>query len=429
MRSHFDVVFVHPALVLSPIVTMLARDRMKRWLCLSLLLNAALAGAWWHASGRATAPDHPVQPVGPHFMARKNAAAGDTTNSAETGPAAKGAEWTRWLGALRGAGVSSRVLAGLVTADFEERWEKRLAQLQRDFEQGRLSLDDLVRIQRGHDAELEKEMRLALGDEGFRQWDKAVVLREMGASALELSTAEGEAAYALRKDLVAQLRAAEAAHDRGELDESDLAERLSTLERDHQEKLKPLLGAERYAALQGRGDDIRGELRRELRKIALEPAQFDALAEARRASDREHAEVARQEEGGAKGVDFELRRAAIDAAREREYERVLGPVAYADYQRNNDTRYQVMQRYANAWKISEAEIAGVYATIRSYENTVRGYRQQALAAEQVGQPADWVAVQRRITQYTQQTEDALRRSLGEERFEKLKRHSALTLEQ
>ena len=406
----------------------------SRWFAFSVGLNCVLAGGliWATATRRVARPAWPD--AWQRSMASSNLQKQPNPQGTEFAAAAANpadplsAEWPRWLAQLRTAGVSRHVLAGLVVADFDRRWDERHVELQRQYEAGEIDAEDVSRDHAERERAKEAELRLALGDEGFRRWDKENVLRDFSLSRIALSIAEGDELYDLRKKSQEQRAHLEQANRRGEIDDADLSERLTAVETTYHDRLKALIGQERYETLQGANEDLTADLRRQTRDLQIEPAQLTALADLQRARDEMQSQLAQLESAPAGGTGFEARREAIDAARDREFERVLGPAAFAEFEKQNDRRYRLMKHYAAAWQLTEPEIAQLYGTIQSYEKTVRHTRQQALLAEQQGRPTDWATVQRGIDYYTQQTEQNLRSALGPERYELLKRNDAIGLE-
>jgi hypothetical protein len=403
-----------------------------RRFALSVTLNCVLAGAVaWLVFARSpsvheSATTHASGGGERHATAEKTPTT--VVESTENSPATGTAEWPKWLKPIRTAGAPPHALASMVMADFERRWSARMADLQNQYQNGTIDMATLTRAMNRRDAEQEAELRAALGDADFREWDKEVTLRGFTPGGKPLSPTESDAVYDLQKALAAKRMKLDEANQRGEIDDEDVAAQMTAADKDYENQLKPILGDERFAALQTGPDESAAELRRQLRVVKADENQFKALLEIRRVTDELQSEVGMQAENApAAGVDYEARRKAIEAARDREYERVLGPAGFASFQRDNDSRYQAMQRYAAAWKLEGQEIDTVFSQIQSYEKTLRDYRQQAIAAEQRGLPVDWDAVQRGVTQLSQQAEQTFRSTLGEDRFDKLKRNSVLNL--
>src|SRR6185369_16557198 len=128
------------------------------------------------------------------------------------------------------------------------------------------------------------------------------------------------------------------------------------------------------------------------------------------------------------GPEYERRVKGLDATREHEFQNTLGADSFAEYQKAQDGRYRTMKRFGPAWGLSDGDINNLYSTIQSYESSVRDYQQRAQTIQEQGQEVDWPAVQKALRDYAKQTEDILKKSLGEERFNKLKRSNVLALE-
>src|SRR5204863_6228587 len=111
-------------------------------------------------------------------ITRTDPEAGISKSTAPSARSRTGPEWQNWIDNLRAAGVSEKVLAGLVNSDFENRWRIKLREVEKQFQDGEIDSDAVVRANQDHDIELEKEMRAALGEEGFRRWDKEKWLAE-----------------------------------------------------------------------------------------------------------------------------------------------------------------------------------------------------------------------------------------------------------
>src|SRR6185295_4749221 len=67
--------------------------------------------------------------------------------------------WRQWVDQLRAAGVPNRLLAKLVLADFEERWQKREDEFQRKYARGEADLDEMPLLVDDRDREQERELR------------------------------------------------------------------------------------------------------------------------------------------------------------------------------------------------------------------------------------------------------------------------------
>jgi hypothetical protein len=398
------------------------RDRR---LFVSVLANGFLAaGLIWSL----VRPAHVPPPLPTAVASRVPVVApGAKSASSPRGPA-EAAEWPQWMAELRIAGVPNRVLASVVLTDFDRRWEQTQRKLQRDFDAGEIDSETLMRAATQHDREMESELRQALGETGFRAWQKDRLLHEFTLAGVPMSEEESDRIYQLRRTDEEHRRRLGEAQRRGEIDSLELSSRLGALDSDYQAKLVGVLGEKRINEMNFSGDGVEADVRRHLKRVDIPSGQVEELADVQRARDILQNDLAAHAGHNAEGDPaFEARRLAIDAARDQAFERILGSQSFAEWQKSRDPRFLNLRRYATAWQLNEAEVASVYASIQTQENRTRGYRLRALSAERQGVPTDWAAVQNQIDELAQQTEQSLRRALGDERFERLKRNEVLTM--
>ena len=351
---------------------------------LSLGLNGlllALVVILW----RTTAPVAPAPP-GPRATLTHPPAA----DPAPPGPAPVriGAGWPQWIESLRRAGVPADVLAGLVRADFDKRWQTREAEMQRQYLQGHADADALAALALEHDARLDTELRSALGADAFRRWDMARVMDSLNVRQMQLSDTERDAVYELERGLQDDLRKAQANKLRGEIDQATLHSVEQNAQEAVTQKLRALLGEQRAAQLQALSDVQRDWDQTRSRLVELQNNTGD-LAYA----------------------------GAIQQAEEKwrgEFQGMVGASAFEQYQKSQDSRYVDLRRFAARWQVSPREIEGIVDTVGIYDEIVRQYGLDAQARE-----ADPGAA---LQQLQQQTERSLQQRLGAERFAVLKQN-------
>jgi hypothetical protein len=327
--------------------------------------------------------------------------------------------WEAWIEQLRAAGAPDKVLARVVLASFDERWERRFDEVQQKFNRGEVDYEALSTLSRERDREQERELRNTLGEEGFKRWDQENTLRFMNLTRIPLTASETNALYDLHKGLQQQFRDLEQARDAGEMDDADFNERQNRAQAEYDQRLKTLLGDKRYATMQGLDDVGAGELRRNLRSVNASDAQFEALLQAQREWTERRAELDRQlQSNQSLNIAYEDQIKALDQARDLEYQRVLGTNAFDTFQKSQDARYVKMKRYANTWGIDDASIDYIYGTLKYYEKSIEDYQQQARALEEQGQTVDWDAVNHNLHQSY----------LGQERYGRLKRNELFSFE-
>jgi len=381
---------------------------MNRWFALSLAANLILA------VGLLSSRVHPVpsMTVAPVVTLSKPGPAPSRT----VVPVSAGGDWHSWIGPLRAAGVPARVLAGLVASDFESRWDDRQRELQRRYEKGDIDSDALAQAAADHDAEREKELRLVLGDEGFRQWDQEQMFRDLNVAGLDLSGTESGALYQLRKDMLAQRKQWEDAARRGDIDEAELAGQLASVQAQYDQKAKELLGDSRYTAMNTSPDPTVAELKRQVKGMNVSDDQMTALLQAQEEWNRQRARLT----DDAPGYDDDMQ--ALDRTRDAAFQKILGADGYAAYQKQQDAAYQTLKRYANAWQLAPGDVDYLYGAIRDYNRNVQGYRDRAKAMEAQGQAVDWDGVQKNIDVFSRQTEESLGFYLGTDRLSKMKQN-------
>jgi hypothetical protein len=392
--------------------------KSKVWLGLSLFLNAALLIAIVVAVGRARHPaPGEVGGVAPPEVA------GARTTIEFSRTAAPG-----WVQPLRNAGVRNPVLARIVMADFEERWELRRRELQRQLAAGDVDGDALARFEQQHDAEEESELRAVLGDDGFRQWDKTRLLRDFDVSGILLSAQESDSVYDLKRDFARRQHELIESRGNGELDEDDFNDRRAELQGLYDQQLKSALGEDRYAMLHDSVGDAQAVLRRSLKGINANDTQVAAILDAEHQWTDRRAEFERSlKDHPLTPEEYDVQSRTLDAARDEQYQRLLGADGFHQFQKNQDSRYQLMRRYASAWNLTDGDIDHVYSMLREFEKNSGVYKSTAQQVQQGGQSVDWPGVTQNLQQFTQQTEQAFRAYLGDDRFTKLSENNVLEL--
>jgi len=329
-------------------------------------------------------------------------------------------DWHSWLIQLRAAGVPNKVLAGLVMADFEDRWDQQQRELQRKFDNGDVDPDVLAAADADHASALDAEMRQALGEQGFRDWDRERTLRDFDFSGVNLSTSERDGLYQLRKDLSTKRKEFEDASRRGEIDEAELNAKLAAAQADYQQQMKTLLGDARYTALTTTPDPGIGDLKRQVRGLNVGDDQMTALMQAQQQWSHQRSQINDDAPG------YETQMQALDKARDDAFQKILGPDGYAAYQKQQDASYLTLKHYANAWQLAPGDIDYLYGAIHNYNQNVQDYRDRARAMEAQGQVVDWDSVQKNIDSFSQQTEQTLSFYLGADRFSKIKQNDVFS---
>ena len=314
--------------------------------------------------------------------------------------------------------MPDQILAGLVAADFEDRWENQQRELQRKYENGDIDADALAQAAAEHDAAEEADLRAALGDDGFRRWDREKVLREFNLASVNLSDTEKDRLYQLRKDMLKQRQDLQASARRGEIDEADLSEKLSATQSQYEQDSKALLGEQRYAAMNTGPDPAVANLRRQMKGLDVNDEQMSALVQAQQQWNQQRAQLNLNDDQP--GYEDQLQ--ALDAAREQAFQKILGPEGFAAYEKKQDPSYQALKHYANVWQLQDTDIDYLYGALRDYNRSVQDYQARASQLQSQGQDVDWDSVRKNIELFSQQTGKTLSYYLGDDRFKKLKQN-------
>jgi hypothetical protein len=397
---------------------------MKRTvLFLSLAANVVLifgilmilAGRHHSDSGVASVPA-PMAPVPIH--------SGTSTSGVQVHSGAT--NMAQLIDQMREAKVPEPLLARMVSADFEERWSQRQREMQEKFNRGDIDEVAMEEFNEQHDSEQENEMRATLGDAAFRKWDEDNVLREFDANKAKLSDTERDAMYDLKKKLARQQHDLTMRMQSGEIDAMECSQQQSAAQTEYDDAVKALLGQQRFIALQNGDDGQAANLRRGLRAMNASDEQFQTLLDAQKKWNEQRAALDQEAQ---QGQDYASRLQAIDAARDQEYQNVLGTNGYAELQMQQDDRFQTMKHFSSAWQLSDSDISYLYHTLQYYEKTVQEYQRQAQALQKDGQPVDWKGVQNNLRQFAEQTMSGMQNYLGGDRFDRMKNNGILNLAQ
>ena len=335
------------------------------------------------------------------------------------------ADQRRWLvDRLRAMGVPNQILARVAMKDLDQRWNKYAAELTLKTRGDPEVLAALnLQIEKGRDA----DMRAALGEKGFKEWDTENMRREANTGKVELTGAETDAAYALWKKLQLRNLGLRELEFSGKIDRAGGGDEYAKDLAEFQGQMKNLLGDDRYA--QSQALDPRAtaaNLRQDLAKANPTEAQFQELLQTQQQWNDLRADLARQSDDDAAYVQ---RLKDLDEARDEEYRRVLGPAAFDALQKQRDSGYSEMKKYETLWGLDDTKIDQVYSAMKYYQQSAEDYQSGARALEAQGQKVDWDAVHQNLQQFAQQTQQSLQNYVGQESFDKLQRNGIVQFNQ
>jgi hypothetical protein len=307
-------------------------------------------------------------------------------------------------------GVPNDVLAIVAQEDYQIQWDG-------NFKKCGGNRDKLAAVQLAMDLGKDAEMRAALGDAGFKQWDQAHMLWEALSIPVDLTPAEADSLYDLKKKLQQRELELEQAKVNGTMDAAEISDASDKAYADYNQQMKALLGDDRYARSQQLDAAFSaGNLQYALAKAGVSPtdSQFQSLFQAQQQWDKSFSAL------DASAPDYAAQYQALNAARDQQYQEVLGSNVFGAYQEAQDPGYTQMKKYETLWGLDDSKVDYVYNTMKSYETSVQSYQAQISALQAQGQNAD--AVEQQLKQVTDQTGEALQNYLGQDSFSKLQRN-------
>ncbi len=216
----------------------------------------------------------------------------------------------------------------------------------------------------------------------------------------------------------------------GEIDPQDYQDQQKQLQDEQNRQLKDAIGPDALLRNQQNYDYDFRRIRSELRDQNFTDTQIDAAFRARQTYNEKQQELQKQQQQGTfQGDEYQQQFQASQSALEQDLKTALGDQGYLGYLKAQDYKYRQMKQYAPVWQLSQTDIDNVWETMHDYQESVQDYQKQNQAVAKQGQPVDWQQVQQETTKLTDQTEQELRRTLGDDRFNKLQRAGIIQLGQ
>lgn len=398
----------------------------------SLALNLVLAASALVLALRPADSPAPLAPsAGPASPGPATTATAATAASAPS-PAggyaadASSAERRRWLvDRLRERGMPNPVLARFVLADIEAHWNPRAAELAI---RTHGDPDTMAALQLEIDASRDADMRAALGDQGFLQWDRDNMLREANQGRIDLAPAEVAAGYEIWKTMQRRELELRAAKLGAELDDADAALEYGKALARFQTEMIALLGEERYALSRELDHDPAARLGDELGTLVTDNAQIRALLETQKQWNDIRLELEKEFEADPTSPTYAEQLRVLDEARDHEYRQVLGAEAFDALQKERHPGYAMMKKHAELWGLDEGKIESVYGSLKYYEKAVRDYRAELGQLEESGRAVSQAAAREELRQFADRTRQLLAGYLGEEKFARMERSGVFQLD-
>lgn len=331
----------------------------------------------------------------------------------------------QWVDLLRDAGAPDSFLATIIQADFDQHWQTRCADMQRKYQDGEADINDMAILNADREMELEKQMQHTLGEEGFKSWDEARQFTDINVVALNLTPAETDSLYQLRKRLQQQFHDADLAKAQKEIDQAEYDSRREAANADYQQQLRLLLGYQRYNLAKGSG--ISADVQHTLKEMKVGDDQLMAMENIEHQwGDKQAALQQKVEAGELNQADFEHQMQALQDWRQQKLQSALGTNAFDYFQKQQDQRYVDMQSFAGRWGLGEQDVEQIYKALSNYDRTVQSYKSQIDACEANGDSAKEDELKNSLASFANQTQQSLLQYLGQDRFNTLKNNHILS---
>ncbi len=329
---------------------------------------------------------------------------------------------------LERAGLSRDVVGSALLEQFNQRWDRRLIELEKRHAPRRLSQRDYIEFGRLRDAERVRELKEALGEEGYRAWDKERTLRQLNGTGAAMTDEEAEQAYRLQKEFEETHKELEMAMEDGIADPADGSALQARAQEALNRDLGNLFGQQRLDEMRGLSDPS-AEVRWRYGELNPTPEQTSAVITIEDDYLAREAALARRinenpTAGAAVEVATELK--ALNDARDEQLRGTFGAEAYERIKRQNDPTYQTLQNYADAWALSAPQLETVYSALSGLRDQTELSRAAGAMREAAGQPVNWREINAAIEQTRSQAEAGLRSVVGDETLRRLKQNGLLS---
>lgn len=333
---------------------------------------------------------------------------------------------------LEQMGISRDILINVLLQDLNDRSTKRVLALQKKHAPGLVPDREMRELSRESVAEQMRELKAALGEDGYLAWDKEQALHALNRARvpgdeLPMTAAEAEQAYRLQKEFDEKNQELQMMMEDGVADTADTGTLQAQAQQALDRELEKLLGKQRYNELRGNVDPST-EVYRTYGDLNPTPAQAKAVLLAEqdfRVRETALAEALKANPGDTAKVTAELK--ALSDAQDENLRRIFGTAAYDNIKRQNDPTYKTLQQYAGAWELNPHEMQSVYETLRMFQDQAARTRTAAEMSEAAGQRVNWREINSAIEQAQKQTETGLQSLIGGERFQRLKQNGVLTI--
>ncbi len=331
---------------------------------------------------------------------------------------------------LQQLGLSQDAVVTAILEDFNRRSTQQVADLQKKYAP-RL-VPDRVMVEFGRQNELDRVQTLkqALGEEGYRAWDKEQTLHELNRARppgdeIQMSSEEAEEAYRLQKDYDEKAKELQEAMEDGVADRADGGALQAQAQQALDVELEKLLGKDRFEQLRGNVDSST-EVYRLFGDLNPTPEQAKSVAQVQSDYRAKEAALTKQLNDDPANANLAAQLKALNDSEDQNLRQIFGADAYDNMKRQNDPTYKTLKQYADTWQMSDQQVQSVYDAVHAFQDQAERTREAAEMSQSAGQHVNWREVNASIDQARQQAEAGLQTIVGADRLRRLEQNGVLS---
>lgn len=328
---------------------------------------------------------------------------------------------------LKAAGESPDLVVNLVRFSYTRQWMDLTKEI-RGKEGDPTFNEDEAREMMSRENVFHESVAAIIGEDSFTAYDKQRVLKmRLGPAGYSLTEAESNELYRIEKEHEQRNAELTRATSAGEIDPFDAAQQRQKLEEAYQQDRARLVPdrAEAPSMGVGRQDNVSAIVKQQTQGLNLTPQQLADLTEVTQRKLLAYRELQQSAMSATNDIAREqviAKEQELDAAAERDWERILGSEGYADYKKANDYRYQQMKRYQQHWQLSDGDINNLYQTYMRHEKAVEQFTSQFPPTSQGGDAKPDPEVTARVEAFAKDDNKGLQTELlqllGEDRYKR-----------
>jgi len=326
---------------------------------------------------------------------------------------------------LERLGLSRDSIVDALIDDHTFRYDKAVRAVEKKYAPKPVPRRERIEMARKAEAERTRELKQALGEEGYLAWDKDRTLRMLNMGGVPLDPHEADEAYRLQREFDEKNKALQMAKEDGVTDEADMNALYEQAQKQLDQQLEGLLGKDRVAAMRGSPDPI-ADVTRRFEYLSPTPDQAKAVLQAEGdLHAREAALVQRMKDSPADPANLTADLKGLTDAREESLRQIFGADNYDAMKMQNDSTYQTLQKYADAWNLNDQQIQPVYQALSAFHDEADRTRMAAEMSQAAGHSVNWHQINAGIEQARQQTEAGLITLIGADRVRRLQQNGLL----